>query len=745
MKKIININFHGRVVPIEETAFDILNQYVESLRKYFANEEGRDEIINDIENRFAELFSERLKKDATCITDADVNSIIASMGRPEDFEAADAEGGVPPKMEQQRSSQQQSSQSYTYTTSSSRGRLYRNADDKILGGVCSGLANYLSIDPVILRIIFVVLFGAMFWVYILLWIIVPSQSQQSNITKRLFRSTDDKVIGGVAGGLAAYFNIQVWIPRLIFALPFIVGILSGIFHAAFWDWDYGFAPRFISGGLGSTLVITYIILWITVPVATTASEKLEMRGERVDLNSIANTIKEDLGGFKGRAEKIGADIKEGAQRFGAEFKATAGEKSRAFASEVNERRRVNNSGLGHVIGVLFKAFFLFIAGVIALALFGVLIGLLFGGFAVFPLKNFFLAGATENFLAWLSLILFLGIPLIAILTWLVRRIMGARSKNHYLGYVFAGLWVIGLIALITLISLFARNFRTRDYVEDNVSITQPASGKIYVGLTGFREGLHYFPHKWDWADWDNDWPVYGDNYDSLLLNTVRLNIVKSNDAQFHVQRLRFSRGKSQQQARSLAEKINFNIEQQDSLLLLPRGGFAISKNDKFRNQQVLVIIEVPVGKKIEVNNNVQNYRWFNIHFRRSGVDITDDDDWNNDWNDRYNWNSNTEYMMTEHGLERTDKKYDENNDENDHKTMVPKSDKGYRYKGIDTPRANNQKETAPKKDSSAPQKSVKLTETNPQEKNAAVKSEETSESGERASSPAYFLSMILHS
>src|ERR1700710_2462439 len=86
MKKIININFHSRVVPIEETAYEILQQYVESLRRYFANEEGRDEIINDIENRFAELFSEFLKKGANCVTDADVNTIITSMGRPEDFE-----------------------------------------------------------------------------------------------------------------------------------------------------------------------------------------------------------------------------------------------------------------------------------------------------------------------------------------------------------------------------------------------------------------------------------------------------------------------------------------------------------------------------------------------------------------------------------------------------------------------------------------------------------------------------------
>src|SRR5580698_3173951 len=87
MKKIININFHSRVIPIEETAYEILQQYVESLRRYFANEEGREEIISDIENRFSELFADTLKKGAVCITDDDVNAIIASMGRPEEFAA----------------------------------------------------------------------------------------------------------------------------------------------------------------------------------------------------------------------------------------------------------------------------------------------------------------------------------------------------------------------------------------------------------------------------------------------------------------------------------------------------------------------------------------------------------------------------------------------------------------------------------------------------------------------------------
>ena len=94
MKKVININFQGRVVPIEETSYDLLKQYIDSLRAYFANEEGRDEIINDIESRIAELFSDRLKRTSTCITDEDVNSVIASIGRPQDLEEAEGTQGT---------------------------------------------------------------------------------------------------------------------------------------------------------------------------------------------------------------------------------------------------------------------------------------------------------------------------------------------------------------------------------------------------------------------------------------------------------------------------------------------------------------------------------------------------------------------------------------------------------------------------------------------------------------------------
>src|SRR6476661_6597414 len=285
MKKVININFQGRVIPIEETAYDILKQYVESLRRFFANEEGRDEIINDIEGRIAELFSETLKKGSTCIMDDDVNTIIASMGKPEDFDAEET------KVQSQLGgeSRQESSSGYQKTESAPRGRLYRDESDKLLGGVCAGLANYLRMDPSIVRILFAIItfggFGAGVLIYILLWIILPSKSLETQVRKRLFRNPDEKVVAGVASGIAAYFDIAVWIPRLIFALPLVGGIITSIFRTAVW-FDVNPFPGIIFGSFGGTLFVVYAVLWAVIPEAKSASEKLEMRGEKVDLNTI---------------------------------------------------------------------------------------------------------------------------------------------------------------------------------------------------------------------------------------------------------------------------------------------------------------------------------------------------------------------------------------------------------------------------------------------------------------------------
>ena len=134
------------------------------------------------------------------------------MGRPEDFEAEEA--NVKSQLEGEK---------YTYTgensyTTGGPKRLYRDENHKVLGGVCSGIANYFGIDPIIVRILFVVFFGVTFLPYLILWIAVPSSSSVSlgSRRKRLFRDPEIKMIAGVCSGLAQYFSVQVWIPRLLF-------------------------------------------------------------------------------------------------------------------------------------------------------------------------------------------------------------------------------------------------------------------------------------------------------------------------------------------------------------------------------------------------------------------------------------------------------------------------------------------------------------------------------------------------
>jgi phage shock protein PspC (stress-responsive transcriptional regulator) len=730
MKKIININFHGRVIPIEETAYEILQQYIKSLRTYFANEEGRDEIINDIENRFAELFSESLKKGSTCITDPDVNAIIASMGRPEDFEQEEMAGASEPSRgksggtqggstgagagtgagasgsNQQSYSSQQSSSSYT---EHEHRRLYRSENDKILGGVCAGLGNYLRLDPAVVRIFFVLItlgWGAGFLLYIILWAVLPTRSLPVNARKRLFRNADDRVIGGVAGGLAAYFHIEVWIFRLFFALPLIAGLLTSIFRRAWFNFHDSI---FYTGGFGGSIFVTYIVLWIVLPEASTASEKLEMRGEKVDLESIKNTIKSDLESFKGRAREMGEEMKDKFQQVGEEVR----QGTRNFTTEAAPIARSAGHGIGHAIGVVFRVFFLFIAGIIAFALIMALIGIFFGGAGILNFKGYIIGGFWANVLVWASFLLFLITPILALLTWLIRRITRARSRGHYLGYIFATLWVIGLFCFISLAGMVLSNFRYRQHVEEEIPMSQPTHGKLLIRAAGTEKNFYYYDDdKFD-LKWDRHNFFYELSDDSVNLKTVRVILTKSTDSNYHVQVVKFSRGNDPHLASQLAGQIEFPIRQADSVLYLP-DGFTITRYQQFRNQQVLVTVAIPIGKRILVDGNIDNYEWFSVNVNRSRVamNIHGKDHWNRDgddredeesyWGNSFSWSTNNEYIMTADGLSRTDKKppvtekQDREEDYSPRNTPPQKDGGGYRYKNHkdqDSPRIKQSKDT----------------------------------------------------
>ncbi len=664
MKKVININFQGRVIPIEETAYEMLQNYISTLRNYFANEEGRDEIINDIENRIGELFDEKLKKGAACIMDADVINIMNNMGRPEDFDQDD-EPAAKTKSEGYRGAATGAAQT-TEAEPNTKKRLYRDEEDKILGGVASGLAHYLNIDPAIVRILFAVLAffgGSGFLVYIILWIVLPSRSLITNIRKRLYRDTEDRVISGVCGGLAKYFDITPAIPRIIFAAPFIFGIITSV-GRSFFDSGSVFAGSFGGG----TFILVYIILWIVLPEAFSTSEKLEMRGEKVDLNSIRNTVMSDLEGVKGRAEKMGGELKESAQKIASEARQTfgaaasgVGSATSSVARDTSAAVRRGGTGLGHAIAILIKAFVYFIGGVIALALFAALIALLGSGVSVLPLREFVLQGPAQYFFAWGTLLLFIGVPIIALLVWFIRRLMRVKTHNKYIGYSFSALWFVGLFCLIGLIASVSRNFSSQVGKAENVTISQPA-GKLVVEVS--KNNISYYD---SWIDFDG---LISADRDSMFLNTAKINVIRSKDSLYHVHLVKISRGGDRQQSQFLAEKISFPIIQVDSSIFLP-SAFSVSKNEKWRNQRVLVVIEVPVGKKIRLDDRVNKYDYFNIEIGRHR---NYRDDYDSDWEDGEWWSVNEDLTMTMNGL-KSDKKLEEEandaKDDQEEKSLPP--------------------------------------------------------------------------
>lgn len=166
MKKTLTVNLGGTVFHIDEDAYRLLDNYLCNLKLHFRKQEGAEEIVDDIEARISELFLEKLNAGSQVITLADVEEVIARVGKPEDFGTTDEE--------EKRTSSGTSAASATYT---SRRRLYRNSDDKILGGVMGGLAAYLGWDPTLLRLLALVIlicgYGTLIPVYIICWLVIP--------------------------------------------------------------------------------------------------------------------------------------------------------------------------------------------------------------------------------------------------------------------------------------------------------------------------------------------------------------------------------------------------------------------------------------------------------------------------------------------------------------------------------------------------------------------------------------------
>jgi len=649
MKKIITINLSGRVLQIEEPAYEQLQQYIASLRNYFSKEESREEIINDIEGRIAEQFYGLIQQGAACITEAHLTAIIAAMGKPE--ELADAEI-------LETSSTQEGNSSFKQTgfkPTTLKREFYRDANSKVLGGVAGGIANFIGIDPVIIRVLFVLLsfssFGLVALGYILLWILVPAKELEDYRGRRFYRNPDDRVLAGVASGIAAYFNVSTRNIRLLFLAPLLLQILFSVLDI--FD-DSALAEILFNVSFGSLLgfsVILYIILWVILPTAETSYQKMEMRGEKINLERIRQYVSEE--GINKKMEEWGKDVELTAKQLSA--------KVEELAKEAKQKSRISRPL--RLIGLFFKILFVLFFGGIAIVLLIALLALLFGGIVSWPLQHYIWSSAQQQVLAWATFALFLLVPVIGFIIWLIRRLINTKAGHTYLSWTFGGLWALGWIAVVLFASSLSRDFRYQEKKTENIALPTTSANKMMVTVT--EPELEY-SGSFSWIDGDPaGWDL---TPDTLKLSNILIKVEPSRDSNYQVQLIRMANGRDEQEAGKRADAIRYQINTSSAIgnysvveknkkgdtithLIKDRSytlvdlgnGYSIPASAKYRAQQVRVIIRVPVGGRISFDESVRSkLSSFEVKIRQRTDSKYDRYDWT-EHNFRYR--SNIEYIM----------------------------------------------------------------------------------------------------
>lgn len=289
MKKVIKVSIGNIAFTLEEDAHKVLNDYLSSLSSHYSGNPNGQEIIDGIEERIAELLTERGGKDGV-IARQTAEEVIFILGRPEDIDNESGEGGS------------SSSSSNMGSSQKVRKKFYRDPDNRVIGGVCSGLANYCEQDALLFRVLFVIFalgftifgwhfggFGFVFLLYIVLWIVVPEaktteqrcamrgestsyQDIQKNIEKgakvvadRAREVSSDKDFWHSVGRVFAIFFGFIF---TIVGLSGVVSCIVAFFGVQFWDFCFPIGVldtiSFFSGGTKVTILIFKILTTLAI-------------------------------------------------------------------------------------------------------------------------------------------------------------------------------------------------------------------------------------------------------------------------------------------------------------------------------------------------------------------------------------------------------------------------------------------------------------------------------------------------
>ena len=513
MNKTININLGGFFFHIDEIAYQKLRRYLESISKSLSEDsQGKNEIIADIEARISELLSEKITDTRQVVSESDIEDIIVIMGQPEDY--TDAE------------------ESYSD-------------------------ANY-------------------------------SYSRNKETGKKLFRDGDDKFLGGVASGIAHYFNIDtIWI-RLLFLIITVAGIGAGI--------------------------LVYIALWILLPEAKTTAEKLQMEGEAVNIDNIEKKIREEFTNVsesvRNAANNASEKIKDGANDFSEKMGQT-------FSAKTNKNNGLQDflNTLGKIAMVFFKFLGKFIGVLFVVLGAGVILSLIIGGFSVgsFEFLNidgdfisypdFFFDATLPQWLLTISLFTLIGIPFIVLLV-LGLRMLSSNIKQFtkITSITLLVVWFIALLIIVfTGVEFGATHANYGNSIEKNqLNISKKDTLVIKMKNNDalyYQDNLKRSSRKYE---------VAVDGKLMLYTNDIRLDVKKSNTGTAYIIIQKESYGRSRIKASKNSEKIQYNFTIINNEIVLDAFFLSDLKN-VFKDEEVDITIFIPEATTIYFNNSVKHF------------------------------------------------------------------------------------------------------------------------------------------
>jgi len=484
MKKTIDINLGGLLFHLDEDAYAVLSGYLEALRRHLAATEGREEVLADIEARIAEIFTQRMAGTRQVVSTDDVQAAMNTLGQPKDFAEGDSATDEAHTPNEPRSE---------------RRRLYRDPEEQIIGGVCSGIANYFDIDVVIVRVLFAV-----------------------------------------------------------------VGIFTG----------FG--------------ILLYFILWAATPKAMTAADRLAMKGKPATFDNIRQTVEEEFKNVEARLKD-----KE-TQR-----------KARRAAQSVGDFLGSVLRGIAKFLGGLFLALAFAVGAGLLIAVFGN--GISMGEGANISVVEFFDVFLPAGFgltYFWISAVLVLLGPLTAIVLLALRLLFGQRGTVHR--GVMGGALVLSMVGIALLGVLGARlgsEFREEATVVHLETLPEGVQAWTMVMESTPVEAGSSFQISDDDLD-ESAWLITEDH---VYFDGIDLDVRPTYRDRPSLEWTAEAQGGSRRAARERADAVTYQVRTDSTGRIFIGDLLRYPKDDRFRGQNVELVLYLPVGQRVYLDPTTVPY------------------------------------------------------------------------------------------------------------------------------------------